>query len=115
MDYYQVLGLEANKATRDDVSNAFRQLSVLHHPMKNKESLAVSQAEFDKVCEAYEVLSTPGFKAAYDQNGMAGLKNGTTRKKTGKVIGSYCYQGNSLEIFQAFFGNSNPFTDNVYE
>lgn len=81
--------------------------------MKNKETLAVSQAEFDKVCEAYEVLSSPGFKAAYDQNGMAGLKNGTTRKKTGKVIGSYCYGGNSLEIFQAFFGNSNPFTDNV--
>jgi hypothetical protein len=43
------------------------------------------------------------------------LKNGTTRKKDGKSIGGYCFKGNSLEIFQLFFGNANPFTDNFKE
>lgn len=113
MDYYKILGLDATKATRDDIANAFRDLSVQYHPMKNKDALAESHAEFSKVCEAYEVLSTPRFKQQYDQFGEVGLKNGTTRKKTGLTIGSYCFQGNSLEIFQAFFGNANPFSDNL--
>lgn len=113
MDYYAILGLDATKATRDDIANAFRELSVKCHPMKNTDSLAESHAEFNRVCEAYEVLSNPSFKHQYDQHGEVGLKNGTTRKKTGKTIGSYCFRGNSLEIFQAFFGNANPYTDNV--
>ena len=115
MDYYKILGLDPTSATRDDIANAFRSLSVYYHPMKNKDSLAESHTEFNKVCEAYEVLSNPKFKAEYDQNGEVGLKNGTTRRKTGKVIGGYSFAGNGLEIFQAFFGNKNPFTDNVKE
>ena len=111
MDYYKILGLDQKVATRDDIANAFRTLSVKHHPMMNKDSLAKSHIEFDKVCEAYEVLSNPKFKAEYDQHGETGLKNGTTRKKTGKIVGSYNFSGNSLEIFQGFFGNANPFTD----
>ena len=113
MDYYKVLGLDAAKATRDDIADSFRKLSVKYHPMKNTDALAKNHTEFNKVCESYEVLSTPKFKAEYDQHGEVGLKNGTTKKKTGKVIGSYCFQGNSLEIFAQFFGNSNPYTDNV--
>lgn len=115
MDYYKILGLDAKKCTNDDIANAFRVLSVRYHPMKNKDCLAESQAEFSKVCEAYEVLSTPAFKGPYDQHGEVGLKNGTTRKKTGKAMGGYCFQGNSLEIFERFFGNANPFTDNIKE
>lgn len=115
MDYYKILGLDASSASRDDIANAFRQLSVKNHPMKNMDTLAISQAEFNKICEAYEVLSDPKLRAEYDQHGEVGLKNGTTRKKTGKVVGSYCFRGNSIEIFQAFFGNANPFTDNVKE
>ena len=113
MDYYKILGLDSKSATRDDVSNAFRELSVKYHPMMNKDSLAKSHIEFNKVCEAYEVLSNPKFKSEYDQHGENGLKNGTTRKKNGKVVGSYSFSGNSLDIFQGFFGNANPFTDKV--
>ena len=113
MDYYKILGLDAKTATRDDVANAFRTLSVKYHPMMNKDALAASHIEFNKVCEAYEVLSNPKLKAEFDQNGETGLKNGTTRKKNGKVVGSYTFSGNALEIFQGFFGNANPFTDKV--
>jgi len=69
MDYYKILGLDSKSATRDDIALAFRKLSVKYHPMMNKDSLAKSHIEFDKVCEAYEVLSTPKFKTEYDQNG----------------------------------------------
>lgn len=113
MDYYKILGLDSKTATRDDISNAFRTLSVKYHPMMNKDSLAQSHIEFNKVCEAYEVLSNPKFKAEYDQHGEVGLKNGTTRKKNGKIVGSYNFSGNALEIFQGFFGNANPFTDKI--
>ena len=99
MDYYKILGLDSKNANRDDIANAFRRLSVKYHPMMNKDSLAVSHIEFNKVCEAYEVLSSPQLKIDYDQHGEVGLKNGTTKKTNGKVIGSYTFAGNSMQIF----------------
>lgn len=42
MDYYEVLGLDAKSATINDIANAFRNLSVKFHPMKNRDTLAES-------------------------------------------------------------------------
>jgi DnaJ-class molecular chaperone len=62
MDYYNILGLDPTKATIDDIANSFRVNSVKHHPMRNKDTIAVSNMEFCKVCEAYDVLSQPWLK-----------------------------------------------------
>lgn len=42
--------------------------------------------------------------------GELGLKNGIpTKKQTEQVIGSYNFNGNALEIFEMFFGSTNPY------
>ena len=46
--------------------------------------------------------------------GQDGLKNGVTNPTDGNHSGTYCYLGNSIEIFEAFFGNKNPYTDNFF-
>ena len=82
-----------------------------HHPDKNKDNgqLALSTFIFSEISEAYEVLSTPELKDIYDQFGHTLLKNGVPAKKVG-FKGGYQFQGNSLEIFERFFGTTNPFT-----
>ena len=111
MDYYKVLELDSKTATHESIANAYRRLALKTHPLRSTENLDSNQREFSKICEAYQVLSDTTLKATYDKCGMDGLKNGVTKKKDGKFIGGYCFQGNSFEIFRNFFGTQNPFTD----
>ena len=46
--------------------------------------------------------------------GEDGLKNGVMNPADGTHSGSYAYYGNSIEIFEAFFGSKNPYTDNFF-
>jgi DnaJ-class molecular chaperone len=112
MDYYKILELDSKTASHESIADNFRRLALKNHPLRNEENLDSSQREFNRICEAYEVLSNAEFKAIYDKSGISGLKNGTTKKKDGKFIGGYSFQGNSFEIFKAFFGTQDPFTDN---
>src|SRR5699024_12415472 len=68
-DYYEVIGLEKG-ASDDEIKKAYRKLSKKYHPDINKE--ADAEEKFKEVSEAYEVLSDPQKKAAYDQYGHAG-------------------------------------------
>ena len=111
MDYYKTLCIDAATATHEQVACAFRKLSVLAHPLRDKANFASNTHTFNQLCEAYEVLSDPKLKQIYDRSGHAGLKNIGT-KKDGRTQGAYVYNGKSFEIFQAFFGNHSPFTDN---
>jgi DnaJ-class molecular chaperone len=62
--YYKILGIEEN-ASQDEVKKAYRKLSLIHHPDKNKNSLD-SVAKFHKINEAYETLSDPEKRKMYD-------------------------------------------------
>ena len=115
MDYYKILGLDSKTANHDDINNAFRILAVDNHPMKQKTNLAGSMIKFNKICEAYQVLSNLHHKRIYDMFGEDGLKNGVTNPVDGTHSGSYVYFGNSIEIFESFFGSKNPYTDNFFE
>ena len=68
-DYYQVLGLERT-ATPDEVKKAYRQLAVKFHPDKNPGD-KTAEEKFKELGEAYEVLSDPQKRPAYDQYGHA--------------------------------------------
>jgi len=72
-DYYEILGVSRN-ANEDEVKKAFRRLAKQYHPDANKEKGA--EARFIEVNEAYEVLSDPQKRAAYDRYGHSGLGNG---------------------------------------
>ena len=70
-DYYEVLGLARN-ATEAEVKRAYRRLAMKHHPDRNPDQ-DDAVALFKEAKEAYEVLSDPRKRSAYDQFGHAGL------------------------------------------
>jgi DnaJ-class molecular chaperone len=64
-DHYAALGI-SSAAPLADIKKAFRQQASLHHPDKNSDANA--PARFRAVQEAYEVLSDPDKRQAYDDN-----------------------------------------------
>src|SRR5689334_22328284 len=72
-DYYEVLGVAKN-ATDEDIKKAYRKLAMKHHPDRNQSGDGKkSEEKFKEVKEAYEMLSDPQKRAAYDQYGHAGV------------------------------------------
>ncbi|MBW4706307.1 DnaJ domain-containing protein [Roseobacter sp. YSTF-M11] len=65
-DYYKALGVKRD-ATADEIKRAFRKAARKYHPDIN--TSADAEAKFKDVNEAYEVLSDPEKRAAYDQLG----------------------------------------------
>ena len=108
-NYYEILSLPHN-CSQEDIAESYRRLSLKYHPkVCSPENSAQSEYHFQKLCEAYEVLSDPMKKEIYDIYGHEGLKNGIIDKK-GKIKAGYIYSGNGHEIFEKFMGTDNPFT-----
>ncbi|HSI49517.1 MAG TPA: molecular chaperone DnaJ [Ideonella sp.] len=72
-DFYEILGV-AKDATEDDIKKAYRKLAMKHHPDRNQgDGAKKSEEQFKEAKEAYEMLSDPQKRAAYDQYGHAGV------------------------------------------
>ncbi|MDR0522871.1 MAG: molecular chaperone DnaJ [Candidatus Methanoplasma sp.] len=71
-DYYEVLGV-AKGASPDEIKKAYRQMAKRYHPDVSTESKEEAEAKFKELSEAYEVLSDPQKRQAYDQYGHAGV------------------------------------------
>jgi curved DNA-binding protein CbpA len=69
-DHYSALGLSPS-ATLADIKKAFRQQAAIHHP--DRSSAADAAARFRLVQAAYEVLSDPDKRKAYDDNRQRNL------------------------------------------
>lgn len=61
MDHYQTLGV-AKTATPDEIKKAYRKLASQHHPDKGGDT-----ATFQKIEEAYRILSDPNTRQQYDR------------------------------------------------
>ena len=70
-DFYDVLDVARN-ADDADIKKAYRKLAMKYHPDRNQGN-PESEAKFKEVKEAYEMLSDPQKRAAYDQYGHAGV------------------------------------------
>lgn len=94
-DYYQVLNVDRN-ASAEKIKKAFRKLAFEFHPDHNKNHEA--EERFKEINEAYEVLSDPQKRAAYDRFGHAG-----TQGFEGRGFEGFDFGGIG-DIFDAFFG-----------
>lgn len=70
-DYYEVLGV-GKSADDAELKKAYRRLAMKYHPDRNPDSEEAEQ-KFKEAKEAYEVLSDPQKRQAYDQFGHAGV------------------------------------------
>jgi len=94
-DYYEVLGINRN-ASEEKIKSAFRKLAFKYHPDHNREDRA--EEKFKEINEAYEVLSDPDKRAAYDRFGHGGSEGFFRQGFDGFDFGGFG------DIFDAFFG-----------
>merc|ERR1711865_682805 len=113
-DYYTTLGL-TKSASIADVTSSFRKLALKHHPDRNPEDQLASKAKLDQICESYDVLSNPMYRAVFDQHSKRGLNSAVADGKGGNVKGTGNYKfgmhGDSDAIFMRVFGTDNPFAE----
>ena len=105
-DYYEVLGVDRN-ATDDDLKKAYRKLAVKFHPDKNPGDKAAEE-KFKELGEAYEALSDPQKRAAYNQYGHAAF---ASRSRGGGRAGGF---HDAADIFREVFsggGGGSIFED----
>lgn len=70
-DYYEVLGV-SKSADKAELKKAYRRLAMKNHPDRNPDDKE-AEARFKEAKEAYEVLTDPQKRQAYDQYGHAGV------------------------------------------
>lgn len=110
-DYYEVLGVQRG-AGDDEIKKAYRKMAIKFHPDKNPGDKSAEE-KFKEVGEAYEALSDPQRRAAYDQYGHDAF-DPRRRAASGRGGGGFhdpfevfreAFGGGGVEdIFEQFFG-----------
>ena len=77
MDYYEVLQVERT-ASDTELKAAYRRLAMQYHPDRNPNN-PDAEEKFKACSEAYQVLSDPDKRAAYDRMGSE-WQNGQERE-----------------------------------
>lgn len=98
-DYYEILGV-AKDVSEDDLKKAYRKLAVKYHPDKNPGDKHAEE-KFKELGEAYEALSDPQKRAAYDQYGHAAFDARARASRAGGFGGGF---HDPFEIFREVFG-----------
>jgi DnaJ-class molecular chaperone len=135
-DYYDILGV-SKSASQDEIKKAYRKEALKWHPDKHKSNdKEEAERRFKQINEAYQVLSDPEKRSAYDQFGHSAFAPGggapggfggagqgpftktgrygpftytyTTRGGDGSPFAGFDF-GDPFEIFEQFFGGGSPF------
>jgi curved DNA-binding protein CbpA len=71
LDYYQILGIENRSAPISEIKKKYFKLSVTYHPDKNKDA---DPELFKLIQKAWNCLSNPDYRAAYDESLLVDTK-----------------------------------------
>jgi len=74
IDYYEVLSVSRD-ASDQELKTAYRKLAMQYHPDRNPDDPS-AEGKFKECSEAYQVLSDPEKRAAYDRYGHAAFQGG---------------------------------------
>ena len=71
-DYYETLEVSRD-ASSNELKKAFKKKAMKYHPDRNPDNPEAAE-KFKEAAEAYDVLSDPQKKSAYDQFGHSGVE-----------------------------------------
>ena len=97
-DYYEVLQV-SKTASAEEIKRAYRKMAVQFHPDKNPGD-ASAEEKFKELGEAYDVLSDPEKRAAYDRFGHNAFAQGGGAARGGGGGGFH----DPFDVFREVFG-----------
>jgi len=106
-DYYEVLGVQKG-VSAEEIKKAYRKLAVKYHPDKNPGD-KTAEDKFKELGEAYEVLSEPQKRAAYDQYGHAAFD-----RRAGGGFGQAGGFHDPFDIFRDVFGGGGSIFEDLF-
>ena len=118
-DFYEVLGTSKG-ASPEELKKAYRKMALEWHPDRHQGAdKEEAEKRFKEINEAYQVLSDPQKKAAYDQHGHAAFTPGGGAGGNPFAGGPFSYSytstggqnpfgdfGDPMDIFEQFFGGA---------
>jgi molecular chaperone DnaJ len=99
-DPYDILGVDRS-ATQDELKSAFRKMAAQHHPDRNPGDDGAHQ-RFKEINAAYQILSDPQKRAAFDRFGAAGL--GAAAAGNGAGFGGMPFDMSGIDL-DGIFGD----------
>jgi molecular chaperone DnaJ len=108
-DYYEVLGV-GRDAGDEEIKKAYRKLAVKFHPDKNPGDKSAEEI-FKGIGEAYEALSDPERRAAYDHYGHAAFDPRARAGRAGGFGGGF---HDPFEIFREVFGGGGGIFESFF-
>lgn len=99
-DYYEILGV-GRSASDEEIKKAYRKLALKYHPDKNPGDKQAEES-FKELGHAYEILSDPQKRAAYDQYGHDAFDPRARARGGGGFTGGGFHD--PFDIFREVFG-----------
>ena len=96
-DFYEILGVNRD-ASDEEIKKSYRKLAMKYHPDRNPDSKE-AEDKFKEAKEAYEMLSEPEKRRAYDAYGHAGVN-----PQMGGGPGGFSGEGGFSDAFGDIFG-----------
>ena len=72
-DLYKIMGVKRD-ASEAEIKKAFKKLAIKYHPDKNQDDPEGAKEKFQKIANAYEILSDEEKRRIYDQTGEEGVR-----------------------------------------